>query len=121
MKKYWPLWAFIALLSCIFFWGFFGSVEENGKEYALLSVLEIVMYGFFALLFLLLNAGYWCGIGMFMDKRFPNLPKWANYITLAIVAIIYVCLLFVTIYGGKILEEKYSDYKYQKKFEYEWE
>lgn len=119
MKKYWALWVFAAMLLCIFFWAFLGSVEENGKEYALLGVLEIVMYGFFALLFLLFNAGYWCGIGMLMDKRFPNLPKWANYTTLAIMAIVYVWLLYEIIDGGKILEEKYNDYKYQKKFEYE--
>lgn len=119
MKKYWALWAFAALLLCIFFWAFLGSVEDNGKEYALLSILEIVVYGFLALLFLIFSAGYWCGIGMLIDKRFPNLPKWANYIMLVIMGVIYVLLLFKIIDGGKSFKTKYDDYKYQKKFEYE--
>lgn len=45
MKKYWALWVFIFILGGILFWVFLCDVESNGKEYALLEVFAVVLWG----------------------------------------------------------------------------
>lgn len=120
MKKYWLLWVFLALVIGIFFWTFLGDVEENGKEYALLSAFKLVIWAVFAIVALLFNAGYWGGIGMLLDKYFPNMPKWASNTILVVMVCVYILLIPLVIDLGERFNSWYDDYQFQKKFEYQY-
>lgn len=120
MKKYWALWVFIFILGGILFWVFLCDVESNGKEYALLEVFAVVLWGIFAILALALNIAYWAGIARLIDKYTKNAPKWFCYILLVIYAALGIWLECKLYDGGKYIEEQYKEYQFQKKFEYKY-
>lgn len=120
MKKYWVLWVFIFILGGILFWVFLCDVESNGKEYALLEVFAVVLWGVFAILALVLNIAYWAGIARLIGKYTKNAPKWFCYILLVVYAALGIWLECKLCDGGKYIEEQYKEYQFQKKFEYKY-
>lgn len=118
MKKYWALWLFLFVIGGFFFWLFLDDVEDNGKEYALLEVFAVVLWGIFAILALALNIAYWAGIAKLIDKYLKNVSKHINYIVIAIYVILGVWLECKLVNGAELLEKQYKDYQFQLEFEH---
>lgn len=120
MKKYWALWIFVFMLGGVLFWAFLCDVEDNGKEYALLEVFAVVLWGIFAILALALNIAYWSGIAKLIDRYTKNASKWVSYLLLVIYAALGIWLECKLCNVGNYIEEQYKDYLFQKKFEYKY-
>ncbi|HBF06262.1 MAG TPA: hypothetical protein DDW28_09320 [Prevotella sp.] len=101
-------------------WAFLGEVEDGGRVYALLSVLEIVLWGVCAILLLVVSIAYWGGIAKLIDKYIKNAPKWLYWLVFIIYAVVGIWMECKLCNIGDYMEKQYKIYQYQKKFEYKY-